>query len=287
MPRLIPLDNRVILAVGGPDRYTFLQHLITNDMTLLKTQPALYAALLTPQGRFLHDFIITEKDDTLRLEVERERLSDLYARLMMYKLRSAITIEDQSTAWQVMAFLGGIEELPQELHAYAYRDPRWPTLGLRLVVPYPITISASDPFSVYDGYRLQLGIPDGSRDMLPEKAIPLECGLDKLQAISWTKGCYPGQELTARTRHVGVVRKGIFSAYFEGHPPLFGSKIYHQAQEVGEILSHCHPFGLCRLRFEAVEVTDRFSYHQGTVKVHQPAWRLNTDYTADHTRVNG
>jgi folate-binding protein YgfZ len=274
MDRLISINNRSVLAISGEDRFTFLQGLITNDIHLLQKQKAIYAAFLSPQGRFIHDFFITEKGDTLRLEVERERCADLIKRLKIYKLRSKITIEDQAETWQMAVFLGSIEELPAEWRAYAYQDPRLPALGIRLILPLSFQITELCPFDVYDQRRITLGVPDGSRDMVPEKAIPLEYRLDALHAISWTKGCYIGQELTARTKHLGVVRKGLFPAIFEGAPPVFGTPVYTaDGTKAGTILSSCGDKVLCRLRIELFQEGDVLTYEGGSLQPFLPKWK--------------
>src|SRR5690349_15118612 len=140
---LIPISNRSVLTIRGNDRHNFLQNLITNDIGKLANQAALYALCLTPQGRFFHDFIITETKDTIRLEVEKERLADLNKVLKLYTLRSAISIEDTSSDWQIMAYIDKNNELPSAFRPYAYLDPRSNKLGYRMIVPSRLNLQTT------------------------------------------------------------------------------------------------------------------------------------------------
>ena len=271
MTKLIALSNRSVLAVQGPDRYRFLQGLITQDIFLLHQQPAIYSVLLSAQGRFLYDFIITEKDEQLRLEVEVDHLNDLKKRLAFYKLRSQITLNDQHDQWHIYAWLDSFETVPTALQCYAYTDPRLTALGVRLVVPSDYQIHEKDLINIYDDHRLTLGVPDGTQDMIQERAIPLEYNLDKLNAISWSKGCYLGQELTARTKHLGIVRKGVFPALFQGQKPHFGGVINVNNQTVGKILSCNDHIMLCRITKESLQQPELI-YEGGFLRPYVPSW---------------
>lgn len=264
------VENRGILKVSGEDRIPFLQGLLTQDMRLLTENRTLYSAFLTPQGRFLHDFFVSLWGEDIYLECERDRIPDLKKRLTLYRLRSKVALEDISQQYKIYALFGkgtllGLD-LPPEVGAAfprwggkIYVDPREIHIGARGILP--ISEAPSDmfqdfeetPFETYDIFRLNLGLPDGSRDMALERAIPLECGLDDLNAIGWDKGCYLGQELTARTKHRGLVRKRYFPVTFEGPAPSFGEKVTLEEQDVGEMLSSCAQQGLIRLRLEARE----------------------------------
>jgi folate-binding protein YgfZ len=264
----VTLPSRGILAIDGPDRVAFLQGLVSNDVTQAGPSRAIYAAFLTPQGKYLHDFFVVELGGKLLLDGEAERLADLQRRLKMYKLRSKITLEDACSQVSVTAVFGaGALEalgLPAEAGAAAplgdgivFVDPRLPGMGARAILPRGSEGEVLEPAGFlgvdvagYDRLRLEAGVPDGSRDMVVEKAILLENNLDELHAISWQKGCYMGQELTARTRYRGLVRKRLFPVIVEGALPEPGTPVMMGGKEAGEVRSGNGDRALAMLRLE-------------------------------------
>ena len=270
-PSYVTLAPRGILAIDGADRTAFLQGLVTNDVTPVGPSRAVYSALLTPQGKFLHDFFIAALGDRLLLDCEAERLADLQRRLKLYKLRSKVALEDGSASFSVTALFGdGVLEalgLPAEPGAaaalgdgIAFTDPRLPALGARAILPRGTEAAVSEAKGfqpagpdAYERLRLEFGVPDGSRDMLVDKAILLENGLDELNAISWRKGCYMGQELTARTRYRGLVRKRLMPVAVEGPLPEPGALVMLGDKEAGEMRTGAGDRALALLRLEEVE----------------------------------
>jgi folate-binding protein YgfZ len=266
----VTLPSRGILAIDGPDRVTFLQGLVSNDVTQVGPSHAIYAAFLTPQGKYLHDFLIAELGEKLLLDGEANRLADLQRRLKMYKLRSKIALEDAGAQFSVTALFGpGALEalgLTAEPGAAAplgggvvFADPRLAGLGARAILPRgtEAAVLESAGFAPagaasYERLRLEAGVPDGSRDMVVEKAILLENNLDELHAISWQKGCYMGQELTARTRYRGLVRKRLFPVIVEGVLPEPGTVVMLGDKEAGEVRSGSGDRALALLRLEEI-----------------------------------
>ena len=256
-PFLCPLEHRGVLRISGKDRRTFLQGLISNDIQLCQPGQPIYAALLTAQGKFLHDMFIVDHDDSLMIDCERARADDLVKRLLTYKLRADIIIENLNHDFTIWAFNETHASLP---HAYA--DPRHKELGFRVMISAAeidmmktLSPAAAD-FSVYDRHRLQLGIADGSRDMIIGKSTLLECNLDRFNAISWTKGCYMGQELTARMHYRALVKKRLYPVRLTCPAPAFESLIYLDAQEAGDMRSSCGDVGLALLNIEKAEKQD-------------------------------
>ena len=244
-PFFVKLQNRGLLQIEGEDRGAFLQGLISNDMKALETQPAIYACLLTPQGKFLHDFFVIKGDGVLLLDCEGgDRAQDLYKRLLMYRLRSKvqISIEDHHDVYAVIG-----HEVPS-----GFADPRHDGLGYRVFEP-PADITEQD-FEAWDRLRISLCVPDGSRDMVVEKSTLLECGVDRLHGISYTKGCYVGQELTARMHHRGLAKKHLYVV--QGALPAAGDDITADGRLLGEMRSSCGDTGLALLKDDA---TDRIS----------------------------
>ena len=259
-PHFSLLPHRSVIAVSGDDRVEFLQGLISNDTTKVTSGRAVWAALLTPQGRFLNDMFVADgATDTLLLDTERERAPALAKKLTLYKLRSKVTVEDRSAAMEVAVVFGaGAEEALQIDGAVSFIDPRLAELGVRVLAPAgkaAALLSArgitAAPLDDYDALRLSLGVPDGSRDLPVEKALLLESGFDELNGVDWKKGCYMGQELTARTKYRGLVKKRLFPVSVQGALPAPGTSVYLAGKEVGELRSGSGRRALALLQTEA------------------------------------
>ena len=288
-PSFSLVSHRSVIAVGGPDRVDFLQGLISNDTTKVAPGRAIWAALLTPQGRFLNDMFVADGgNDTLLLETERERAAALAKKLGLYKLRSRVTVEDRSAAMEVAVIFGsGAEKVPPIEGATAFVDPRLAELGVRVLAPagQAATLLAARgctevPLAAYDALRLELGVPDGSRDLIVDKALLLENGFDELNGVDWQKGCYMGQELTARTKYRALIRKRLFPVRIEGALSAPGTSIYKDGQEVGELRSGSGQRALAMLRLEAVTAGQKLLAGDVGVLPEIPAWMRLPD-TAD------
>jgi folate-binding protein YgfZ len=269
-PRFAVLEDRGVLAIEGTDARAFLQGLVSNDVTKAGPARAIYAALLTPQGKFLHDFFIAELAEVLLLDCEKARLADLKRRLGLYKLRAQVTIADRSADLAVAALFGdgalGALVLPDQAGAargfangIAFVDPRLASAGARAIAPREslragaIAVGfAETGADDYDKMRISLGLPDGSRDLEVERAILLENGFEELNGVDWNKGCYMGQELTARTKYRGLVRKRLMPVAIEGPAPAFGAPIRFGEADAGEMRSSRGGIGLALLRLEKV-----------------------------------
>ncbi|NDH61341.1 MAG: folate-binding protein, partial [Alphaproteobacteria bacterium] len=183
------LSHRSVIAVGGDDRVEFLQGLISNDTTKVAPGKAVWAALLTPQGRFLNDmFVVDGGDGTLLLETERERAPALAKKLTLYKLRSKVAVEDRSAALDVAVVFGaGADKALPIGGTISFVDPRLAGLGVRVLAPAGQAAAllaargfVETPVEAYEALRLEAGVPDGSRDLRVEKALLLESGFDEL-----------------------------------------------------------------------------------------------------------
>lgn len=288
------LPDRGVLRIGGADARAFLQGLVSNDIAKVSPRQAIHASLLTAQGRYLHDFFIAEIGDDLVLDGELERLEDLRRRLSLYKLRSKVTIAVATDALAVAAAWGdgsattfGLDGEAGGARAWAdgvaFVDPRLAAMGVRAIASPAALASASSGFAAagaddYDRHRLPLGIPDGSRDLPIEKAILLENGFDELNGVDWKKGCYIGQELTARTKYRGLVKKRLMPVTIEGPLPQPGTLITVDGQEAGEMRSAAGRSGLALLRLEAVEKAAAAGVPllAGETKLHpsKPSWAM-------------
>jgi len=288
------LDDRGLLKLSGSDAREFLQGLMSNDVEEVTAESSIYAALLTPQGKFLFDFFVSqgEATDVLMLDCEAHRLADLQKRLTMYKLRADVTIEDITGAHSVLACYGdGVTAalgLPDQAGTTcdfgadkAFVDPRLAAMGARLITAKGADHGALEAAglktadrSAYDAHRLALGVSDGSRDILIEKSFPAECNFDELNAVSYTKGCYVGQELTARTHHRGTVRKRLLPVDVSGPMPQSGAPIMSGDRQVGEMRWGDNGKALAVLRLENIQGVDapEFSAGEAIITPVVPDW---------------
>jgi folate-binding protein YgfZ len=283
------IDDRGVLAVGGPDCRMFLQGLISNDVGQVGPTQACYAALLTAQGKYLHDFMIVELGETLLLDAERARLADLKRRLSIYRLRSKVTIDERPELAVAAVFGEGalaaldLAEEPGCARLFAggvaFVDPRLAALGARLIAPRealrPALTAAGlteTGFEAYDRLRLGLGIADGSRDLVIEKSILLEAGFDELNGVDWNKGCYIGQELTARTKYRGLVKRRLMPVAIAGAQPAAGTPILADGREVGEVRSGRDGRGLALLRIDAALDDRPLTAGDAALTVERPSW---------------
>jgi folate-binding protein YgfZ len=281
-------EQRGLIAISGDDRTAFLQGLVSNDVSHVSAGRALYAALLTPQGRYLHDFFIAAIGDTLYLDCEALRRDDLRRRLSIYRLRSKVTLADATADFVVALLYGadltsrlGLRDEPGEAKPWeggiVYVDPRLPALGARAILPRThagemLARAGLSPGNAadYERLRLSLGVPDGSRDLPVEKAILLENGFDELHGIDWQKGCYMGQELTARTKYRGLVRKRLLPVEVEGPLPASGTPVMAGDKEAGEMRSGIDGLGLALLRLEHLD--DGLRCGDSRLRPRRPAW---------------
>lgn len=246
----IPLTNRSVIRLRGADAETFLQGLLSNDVRKATPHHALYALILTPQGKFLYDFFIIRHDDGLLLECSAARTLEIIKKLGMYKLRSEVSIEDASAQYNVMA-LTGISNAPEGVIAYV--DPRNPALGVRVLLeknaslPHP-----TGNYTDYETLRIGLGIPSGDEDMISGEDFPHDFGMDNLNAIDYQKGCYVGQEVTARVHHRGKARKKIYCISLP-RPAAKGTAITVGGRTFGSLLSSINGKALALLDQEMVE----------------------------------
>jgi len=294
------LTHRGILKISGKDRAAFLQGLITNDVNKISDEQAIYAALLSPQGKFQYDLFLSAFKDSQGQEVwmmecDRDRADALQKRLSLYKLRSDVTVENMNNDYSIYAIYGSHHSNKLDISfqrgaakpidgGVAFVDPRLLELGIRAYVPVDKAVNFLKTLDIdlssyedYDRHRVKLGIPDGPRDVLIDKGILLESGFDELNAIDWKKGCYMGQELTARTRYRGLIRKRLIPVriqlgQIQEEMPTCESPIFQEGVEVGEMRSIVKEWGIAMIRLEALRKSLPFSCGDATVTPHIPPW---------------
>ncbi|MGK7863811.1 CAF17-like 4Fe-4S cluster assembly/insertion protein YgfZ [Falsiroseomonas sp. E2-1-a4] len=261
------LTGRGVVEVAGPDRVGFLQGLVSNDVTTAGPGRAVWAALLTPQGKWLADFFILAEGERLLLDAEAEQVPLLVQRLSRFRLRAKVTLRDASTDFTVLAGWGESVPPPGTLSA---PDPRLPEAGWRALVAQQVAADATD--ADYDLHRLRLGLHDGTRDLEPEKSVLLEGGFDELGGVSWTKGCYMGQELTARTKYRGLLKRRIVPVVVEGGLPPRGTPVLRDGVEVGEMRSARDGHGLALLRLDVLAAGGTLSAGGAVLTPRVPGW---------------
>ncbi|HEM46486.1 MAG TPA: folate-binding protein [Alphaproteobacteria bacterium] len=286
------LEHRGIVTVGGPDRESFLQGMVSNDVHRAGPERAIWAAFLTPQGKYRHDFFLVEIGGACHLDCEGgERLMDLGRGLSRYKLRAEIDL-GIAKGYAVVALWGeGTADalgLPDEAGAArpldggaAFVDPRLAAAGARALLPVERVAETLEPLGFtqtstddYDRMRLALGLPDGSRDMTVDKTILLEANFDRLNGVDWDKGCYVGQELTARTRYRGLIKRRLVPVAIEGTAPPPGTKLMRDGKEAGEMRSSRDGLGIALVRLEHAGVGDgvELSADGATIRLRDAAW---------------
>jgi folate-binding protein YgfZ len=285
------LDSRAVLRAAGPDVRPFLQGLISNDIEKVTASHSIWAAFLTPQGKFLHEFFIgldPSDHDALLIDCEAARRDDLRRRLSLYKLRSKVTIADASDEYSVAALFGddtaAALKLPTKPGAtaafaggIAFIDPRLAELDARAILPRQDAEAAlcdagfaPAALADYDRLRVALGVPDGSRDLEIERSPLLENGFDELHGVDWDKGCFMGQELTARTKYRALIKKRLMPVEIDGPMPAPETPVTRDGKEVGTMRSSAADAGLALLRLDALEGELRAG--EAKLSPRKPSW---------------
>lgn len=291
-PHALLLDRRGVLALDGADATAFLQGLVSNDVTRATEACAIHTALLTPQGRYLHDFFVIRFGDGFRLDGEAARLDDLARRLTRYRLRARVEIVDAGAAFAVYALFGagavaaaGLTPTPGAARVQdggvLFTDPRAIGLGARAILPRetaaatltalgfavgeapdlapgeaPGLAEAPHLAEDYERLRLSLGVPDGSRDLPVEKALLMENGFETFNGLDWNKGCYVGQEITARMKHRALIKRRLVPVAVDGPLPPPDTPITADGRAMGTLRSGLDGLALALLRVEAIEAED-------------------------------
>jgi folate-binding protein YgfZ len=267
------LPDRAVLTVGGEDAADFLQGLISNDIRKATAGNTIFAALLTPQGKYLHDFFISAQDGQFLLETDKPRIADLQKRMSMYKLRSKVTLEllpelQVAASWDDTSASGEL----------VYADPRLPALGQRIIGK---ALPAEENMAAYHHHRIALGVPQASLDLIPDRSLLLEYGYDELHGVDFAKGCYVGQEVTARSKHRATLRK--FIHIVEGSPALPPplTPIMQQGKEVGHMASSIGTLGLAHLRIEDARNSEPLLAGDVRLRAVLPSWCRTNFQTQD------
>ncbi len=243
------LTDRRILRISGADANDFLNGLVTADVALLADGGSCHGGLLTPQGKILFEFFIARDGDSYFVDVAEAVHGELAKRLGFYKLRSAVDIEITDEL-QVAAFWGG-KKLPGRA------DPRLAAMGHRLVATRADIDAATDglaPGTVddFDKHRIALGVPEGIKDYPLGNTFPHEACFDQLNGVSFSKGCYVGQEVVSRMRHRGTARKRTIQIFAGKNLPEPGTPVLADERAIGTVGSSSGSSGIAMIRLDRV-----------------------------------
>jgi hypothetical protein len=267
------LPDRGVIGVEGEDAAKLLQGVITNDMAAFEAgAAAIHAGLLSAQGKVLHAFFVVRRPGAgpgFLIETRRDATADLVKRLLLYKLRAKAEIKDLSSAFSVAALWGGVwaqDTVPwpwdsdvstrPEARPLAFKDPRHTALGARLILSMASdwavaeTGAAAASADDYHAHRIALGVPEAGRDYPLGDAFPHEADFDLLAGVSFTKGCFVGQEVVARMQHKSVVRKRVVRVEGDGMTP--GADVLLGDVPIGRIGSVAGARGLALIRLDRV-----------------------------------
>ena len=248
------LADRGIVRVFGADAKSFLQNLVSNDVEKLAPRQARYAALLTPQGKILFDFLVVRLpgDSGFALDCDGALAQNLVKRLGFYKLGAKIGIGDESENEGVLAFWG--EEPENDPGAIVYADPRAPGMGFRAILPLAKARAIGEASKAeYDALRISLGVPLGGLDFAYGDTFPHDANLDLLNGVDFRKGCYVGQEVVSRMQHRGGVKKRVVRVALRGEAPPPGTPILDGELPVGSLGGAAGREALALVRIDRVE----------------------------------
>jgi folate-binding protein YgfZ len=254
------LPDRGVVKVGGEDARNFLNGLVTTDVTLLQPGLGRFGALLTPQGKIITDFLITEAPaghgGGFLIDAPRALAPGLAAKLGFYKLRAKVTVENLSDSLGVLAVWDGEPAMKPDL---SYADPRDSALGWRILVPEELKQKVADlvgadlaDSDAYEAHRITCGAPRGGLDFIYGDAFPHETNMDRLHGVDFDKGCYVGQEVVSRMQHRGTARTRTVKIILDGPSPEPGATILAGDKSVGTVGSTAGGNGLALVRTDRV-----------------------------------
>lgn len=237
------LTDRAVIRVWGPEARAFLNRLLTQEVETLADGELRSGALLTPQGRVLHDLFLWGEADGVRLDVHVDARDDLLRRLAMFKLRAAVEVAPEDTP--VHALWGG-EATPPGWRP----DPRLAAAGARTLGEAEAAGAAASGLADYTRHRFSLGLVEATADALSDRAYATEANLDLLNGVDFSKGCFVGQETTSRMKRRGGIRSRVLPLRFQAEPPAPGAEVLAGDLRAGEVLARCGDLALALLRLD-------------------------------------
>ena len=285
------LDDRAILYINGPDSDKYLQNLISNDIEKVNENKSCFASLLSPQGKFLFDFLVLKHKDGYFLDCEKKIVDQLYKKLVTYKLRSKVEILNLSNEFVVAAFsydkFLSIEGAKDEL-GYTFKhnedhvllDPRNKKLGGRIIANLEKLYMSLKKMklkssSIDEYYKLsfELGIPQSNMDQLQEKLFGIECNFVELNAIDFKKGCYIGQENTSRIKNKDKLNKRLLPLQIKNGSINSNDPIISNNVEIGKVLiANKFSFALIKFKDKEFKFNKEFKCGKANIEILKPNW---------------
>ena len=285
------LEDRGILFVNGLDAKEFLQNLVTNDINKVDNSNSCFASLLTPQGKFLFDFLIVKHKNGYFIDCEKKQADNLFKKFNIYKFRSKVEITNLSNEFVIAAFsyekFMSFKESKDILgYTFKYRedpillDPRHKKLGGRLIINLEklylslkkLDLKSSEPNEYYN-FSHELGIPQRDMDKLSDKLFGIECNFEELNGIDFKKGCYVGQENTSRIKLRNKLSKRLLPIQLIKGNLEEGASIFNNENEVGKVLiNNDQPFGLIKYLSDHFNHEAEFRSENATFKIKKPDW---------------
>ncbi len=246
--------NSRFFKVSGEDSITFIQNLITNDINKCKNNDIVYSCLLTPQGKFLADFFIFKNDDSFYFETDKKYYKNLINKLNIYKLRSNIDIKEVENifSYSIFNFSYNFDSLVQN------NDPRNLSLGKKVILSNKILLNDNNLKQIneneYHEILIKNSTPYSHLDMVENKSLLLENNFDNINAIDWDKGCYVGQEITARMKYRSLLKKKIYPMKIIKGDISIGSELIIDEKKIGYIVSKANSYIFALLNIEFVNI---------------------------------
>ena len=285
------LEDRGILFIQGTDTKEFLQNLITNDINKVDEANSCFASLLTPQGKYLFDFLIIKHKKGYFIDCEKKQIEELFKQLNIYKFRSDIEILNLSNEFVVAAFsyekfisFDRAKDLPGNTFKYredpVFLDPRHKKLGGRLIINLEklhlslkkMDLDSTDPEEYYK-LSYELGIPQKNTEKLRNKLFGIECNFEELNGIDFKKGCYIGQENTSRIKLRNKLSKRLLSIQLIEGKLIEGSPIKNNDNEIGKVLiNNQYPFAIVKYLSDYFDPKIEYKSEEAVLKIIKPDW---------------
>ena len=285
------LEDRGLLYISGDDTEEFLQNLITNDINNVSETQSCFASLLSPQGKYLFDFIVIKHKQGYFLDCEKKQIDSLFKQLSLYKLRSKIEITNLSNEFVVAVisykkFLSLENSKDKQGHTVKFRedtlilDPRSKLLGARLIINLEklylsikkLGLKSSNQ-SEYNLLSHKLGIPQLETAKLQNKIFGIECNFDELNGIDFKKGCYVGQENTARIKLKNKLSKRLMPLNILKGSLKADDEIFLENEKYGKVLiDGDYPFGIIKFKNDNFDFSNEYKCGKAIIKINKPAW---------------
>ena len=285
------LEDRGILFIQGSDTKEFLQNLITNDINKVDEANSCFASLLTPQGKYLFDFLVVKHKKGYFIDCEKKQIEELFKQLNIYKLRSDIEILNLSNEFVVAAFsyekfmlFDGAKDLPENTFKYredpVFLDPRHKKLGGRLIINLEklylslkkLDLKSTNPEEYYK-LSYELGIPQKNTEKLRNKLFGIECNFEELNGIDFKKGCYIGQEITSRIKLRNKLSKRLLPIKLIDGKLIEGATIKNNDNEIGKVLiNNQYPFAIVKYLSDNFDPKIKYKSEEAVLKIIIPEW---------------